>query len=116
MSIPRSFVIDPLIGTMKRWEESELDRGIVALSRSSSFTVKSELEECRIFGVSWDREQRVEAKKIFFRSVTCQIIASQNFNLRFEMLWIFSYNFVYINFIIIPRRRLNYKIDHVTRN
>lgn len=28
MSIPRSFVIDPLIGTMKRWEESELDRAL----------------------------------------------------------------------------------------
>lgn len=67
MSIPRSFVIDPLIGTMKRWEESELDRGIVplslSLSRSSSFTVKS--EECRIFeGVSWDREWK--RRKFFF--------------------------------------------------
>lgn len=36
MSIPRSFVIDPLIGTMKRWEESELDRGIVPLFLSLS--------------------------------------------------------------------------------
>lgn len=25
--IPRSLVIDPLIGTMKCWEQSELDRG-----------------------------------------------------------------------------------------
>lgn len=27
VSIPRSLVIDPLIGTMKCWEQSELDRG-----------------------------------------------------------------------------------------
>lgn len=35
MSIPRSFVIDPLIGTMKRWEESELDRAL-SLDRAVS--------------------------------------------------------------------------------
>lgn len=37
VSIPRSFVIDPLIGTMKCWEQSELVALSLSLDRAVSW-------------------------------------------------------------------------------